>query len=104
MSPDRSYKVFWTDTAEKTAGNIIKYLRREWTEREVTHFLNEVDRTINAIEIYPRLFKPSEKRKNVYLALISKHTFLVYQIRPAKQHIVLLMFWDTRQNPRRSKY
>jgi hypothetical protein len=104
MTRAKPYKVFWTDIAEKTASDIVKYLLEEWTEKEVNVFLDEVDRVIDAIEIYPKLFKPSTKRKNVHLALISKHTFLVYQVRPTKGQIILLLFWDTRQNPKKFKY
>lgn len=43
------YSVFWSLTAEKTANNFIKYLRKEWTEKEVDAFLQEVDRTVSAI-------------------------------------------------------
>jgi plasmid stabilization system protein ParE len=99
-----SYAVFWTDRAQKTANDIVKYLREEWTEKEVDAFLDEVDRTINAIEIYPKLFRQSAKRKNIHLALISKHTILVYQVRPDKKQIALLLFWGTKQSPRKLKY
>jgi plasmid stabilization system protein ParE len=98
------YKVLWTDMAHKTINSIIEYLRDEWTEREVNNFLDELDRTIQAIEVYPKLFKSSAKRKNIHLALINKHTILVYQVRQNKRQIILLLFWGTKQNPKKIKY
>lgn len=68
-------------TAEKTVNEIADYLRKEWTDKELNAFFDDIDGIINAIEIYPKLFKPSTKRKNVHLALISKHTFLIYQVK-----------------------
>ncbi len=104
MTKDSSYSVFWTDKAQETAIDIVDYLRQEWTEKEVNAFLDEVDRTINAIEIYPKLFRQSAKRKSVHLALINKHTILVYQVRENKKQIALLLFWNAKQNPRKLKY
>jgi plasmid stabilization system protein ParE len=104
MTQAQSYQALWTDTAKQTINKIVGYLRKEWTEKEVDAFLDEVDRTVNAIEIYPKLFRQSTKRKNIHLALISKHTILVYQIRPNKKQIALLLFWGTRQSPKKLKY
>jgi plasmid stabilization system protein ParE len=98
------YKIFWTNKAFKTAENIIKYLREEWTEKEVNNFLNEIDSIISTIESNPKLFIASSKRPNVHLALIYKRTYLVYQIRPHKKQIALLLFWNPKQNPKKLKY
>jgi hypothetical protein len=98
------YKVFWTDEAKYSIGKVIEHLRDKWSEKEVNAFLDEVDRIINLIEIYPKLFKSSRKRNNVHMALIDKHTFLVYQIRTNKKQIALLLFWGTPQNPKALKY
>ena len=98
------YKIQWTDKAIKTAENIVNYLKNKWTEKEVNIFLNDIDKVIALIETNPKLFKASIKRKNVHLALLSKHTFLVYQIRENKKQIILLLFWGTKQNPKKLKY
>jgi 5-bromo-4-chloroindolyl phosphate hydrolysis protein len=99
-----TYTVFWTNQAKQSIDKVIKHLREEWTQKEENNFLDEVDRVIGLIEIYPQLFRASKKREGVHMALIDKHTFLVYQIRPSKKQIALLLFWGTHQNPKQLKY
>lgn len=98
------YKTLWTNRAIKTAQNIINYLREEWTEKEVDNFLNEVDGLIATIESNPKLFRASSKRANIHLALINRKTFLIYQVHTQKKQIALLLFWNTKQNPKKLKY
>lgn len=50
-----SYSIVWSNRAIKTAGDIVNYLRKEWTEREVDNFLNQVDEIIATIEKNPKL-------------------------------------------------
>ncbi len=99
-----SYKVLWTNRAIKTADDVVKYLREEWTKKEVDNFLDKVDDIITTIEINPKLFRASIKRPNIHLAIIKRKTLLVYQIRPNKKQIALLLFWNPKQNPKKLKY
>jgi hypothetical protein len=99
-----SYKTFWTNRAIKTAEDVVNYLREEWTKKEVDGFLNKTDDIIATIESNPKLFIASKKRPNVHLALIYRRTFLVYKIYPQKKQIVLLLFWEPKQNPKKFKY
>ena len=99
-----SYKALWTNRAIKTADDVVKYLRDEWTEKEVDGFLDKVDDIIATIEINPKLFRASGKRPNVHLAIIKRRTLLVYQVRPLKKQVILLMFWNPKKNPKKFKY
>jgi hypothetical protein len=99
-----SYKALWTNKAIKTAEDVVKYLREEWTEKEVDDFLNKVDDIIATIETNPKLFRASSKRPNIHLAIIKRKTLLVYQVRPHKKQIALLLFWNAKQNPKKLKY
>lgn len=58
------YKALWTSKAIKTAGDIVKYLREEWTDKEADNFLDKVDEVIATIEINPKLFRASVKKAN----------------------------------------
>ena len=99
-----SYKALWTNRAMKTATDIVKYLREEWTEKEVRQFLDKVDEIIATIEINPKLFRASLKKPHVHLVVIKRRTLLIYQVRPAKKQIALLMFWNTKKNLKKLKY
>jgi plasmid stabilization system protein ParE len=98
------YKVLWTNQAIKTADDVVKYLREEWTEKEVNDFLDKVDNTISLIEVNPKLYRASDKKPNIHLAIIKRRTLLVYQVRPVKKQIILLLFWNPKKNPKKMKY
>lgn len=98
------YKALWTNRAIKTAGDVVKYLRDEWTEKEVNDFLDKVDSIIEMIEINPKLFRESSKKSHIHLAIIKRRMLLVYQVRPIKKQVVLLMFWNPKKNPKKIKY
>ena len=98
------YEVLWTNKAIKTAEDVVKYLREEWTQKEVDNFLDKVDDVIATIEINPKLFRASSKRANIHLVVLKRKTILVYQIRPQKKQIALLLFWNPKKNPKKLKY
>ena len=58
-------EVLWTNLAKRSFDNIIKYLRKERSERDVENFLNRTDEMLIAIKKYPEMCRPSLKRKNV---------------------------------------
>ena len=99
-----SYQVYWTPQTKKTANKIVEYLRKEWAEKEVDDFLNRIDVVVSMIEINPKLFVSSVKKPNIHLTVIKRKTILVYQIRPLKKQIALLLFWNPKQDPEKFKY
>lgn len=50
------YDVIWTDEAFKNLIRIIKYLEKNWSEKEINHFIKKLDKRINLISINPQLF------------------------------------------------
>lgn len=52
----------------------------------------------------PDMFRPSVKRKHVHIAILNKHTKMVYHYKLRKKQIVLLQFWGMKQNPANFKY
>ncbi len=48
--------------------------------------------------------RPSRKRKNIRIGLLNKHTQIIYEYKPFKKQIVLLLFWGMKQNPVNFKY
>ena len=90
--------VIWTLEAEETFGAVIEYLAEKWTEREIEHFVRSTERVMGLISEHPKMYRGTN-RKNVREALVTPHNLLIYKIYPNR--IDLLMFWDTRQNPRK---
>jgi hypothetical protein len=48
--------------------------------------------------------RPSQKRKNVRIAILNKHTQMVYHFKPRKKQLQILLFWNPKQNPAKFKY
>lgn len=93
-----AFKIIWSPEAEKTFNEIIVYLEKNWTEKEIKKLLKETEKIISILQQNPFLFRGSQKQ-NVYEVLISKQNLLLYQISKNKKSVELLSFWDTRQKP-----
>ena len=91
-------EIKWTPAAEDTFEKIINYLRLKWTEREVINFINSSNKIIFYISENAQMFRQS-KKQNIREAVVTKHNLLLYRIKP--KHIELLVFWDTRKNPKK---
>ena len=94
----------WTDTAKFTFNKIVEYLRDAWSEREVENFVNRTTEFFSVLKRYPEMCRPSQKRKNVRIGILDKHTQIVYHYKPRKKQIEVLLFWGMKQNPAKFKY
>jgi len=93
-------EVVWSKRAFSGFERVIAYLEKEWTSKEVQSFVQATNRIVAYISEYPRMFKKTSK-PDTHEALITPHNMLIYKIYPTK--IVLLAFWDTRQNPKKKR-
>jgi hypothetical protein len=94
-------EIRWTQESIDTFNKTIQYLQKEWTEKEVSNFIQASERVIGFIAEYPGMFRKTSKR-NVHEALITPHNLLIYKVYSSQ--IALITFWDTRQHPRRKKH
>jgi plasmid stabilization system protein ParE len=97
-------EILWTDSAKSTFNNIVEYLRKEWSEREVQKFVNNTLEMISTLKRYPEMCRPSLKRKNVRIGILNKHTQLIYHYKPGKKKLEILLFWSFKRNPVKLKY
>ena len=93
--------ITWTSRAKFDYHNILQYLQRNWTKKELQKFIDKTAKTISIIADKPELF-PATKRRNSRRCVLSKQTSLYYRVK--KKEIELLMFWDNRQNPKTLKF
>ena len=94
-------KVKWTPKALDSYHSILKYLNTSWSEKEVKNFVNRTDSVVNIITVQPYLYKAA-KTNTIRAAFVTKHNMLFYRI--FKNKVVLLEFWDTRQNPMKRNF
>ena len=104
MAEEIVKEIYWTDSAKASFNNIIFYLRKEWTEREVENFVNRTAEFMAVLKRYPEMCRPSQKRKNVRIGILDKHTQIVYHYKPGKKQIEEVLFWGMKQNPAKFKY
>jgi len=90
----------WSPESIDTFEQVIDYLSENWNEREVESFMQAAFRVIYFISDYLRMFRKTNVR-NVHEAVVTPHNLLVYEVH--SNHITLITFRDTRQNPSRKK-
>jgi plasmid stabilization system protein ParE len=97
-------KISWSPKAKTEYEKILVYLDSEWGVQAVRKFIIQTNIVLSAISKNPKMFVASTKLKNVRKGFITKHNSLFYLIRARKNEIVLLTFWDNRQNPSKSNF
>ena len=97
-------QIEWSEKAEDTFDSIIAYLEKDFTQREVTNFVNRVYEKLELLQSFPKIGVPNTRKKNTYRTLVHKKITLVYHYKPIKKEIVLITFWNNLQNPARLKY
>lgn len=93
-------EVVWSYRAKSSFDRVIKYLLKNWTEKEIVKFVNQTTKTIDLIKSGVVTHRSSGKKK-VYEVLVTKHNLLIYRV--SKSHYELLVFYDTRQHPKKKK-
>ena len=91
--------IVWTKRAEHGYDRIIKYLEKNWTEREIRNFLKETEQFFELLAQYPEILHRTSYHKNVYRGPINKHTMLTYRVKPRKNEIELINIRSSRKKP-----
>jgi len=92
-------KIEWSQKAQGTFGEILNYLAKEWSEKEVAAFVERVEKKLALIRQFPRLGVPGKIKRNTFRTVVHKRVTLVYFFKPVKKEIVLVTFWNNWQNP-----
>lgn len=87
--------IFWTKEALETFDLVVEQIHIKWNEKETGKFIYKTQNLLNFISKQPYIFKASEIGNSVRKAVLSKQTSLFYRVED--KQIVLLYFWDNRQ-------
>ena len=97
-------KIKWTTRAWLTYKANIEYLQKEWTAKEISNFIEATDKKIAGLASHPATGKSRNKKyPNIHFTVIHKRVALIYQHKPLKNEIDLLVFWNTYRNPGKLK-
>lgn len=94
-------KITWSSKAQKSYIHIADFILEKWSKKGVKKFSDITSSTILQIAQNPELFVASKHKKNIRKGFITKHTSLIYKVKP--NEIELVLFWDNRQNPKKLK-
>jgi plasmid stabilization system protein ParE len=96
------YHVLWSNEAELTFENNLKYLERAWNTKTILEFIDRVDDILKKISSNPKLFPHYRKKDNIHKCVITRQITVYYKIN--KSSITLLTFWNTYQDDNQPKF
>jgi plasmid stabilization system protein ParE len=97
-------EVSWSDEAIQTFQENIHYLQEEWSEKEVIKFIQQTEKIIGRLKRFPLSYPPGYKNKKYRKARLNKYIALFYSYQQSNSKIVLLSFWNMKQDPGKLKY
>lgn len=97
-----AHRIEWTENAKQDLKKIIEYLLEKWSVEVAEKFIDKLDSILELLTISPYIGMESKKKKGVRQILITRHNRLYYRVVDNK--IILLDFFDTRQDPDKSIY
>lgn len=95
-------EIHWSKRAEKQLDEIFNHLQNEWGETTTKNFAQKVYNFLNLLSEYPNLGSIENKEKQIRGFPIVKQVNLFYKIDNGR--IILLSFFDNRQNPQKRKF
>lgn len=97
---ENEYEIIWTDLALEELAETVEYLERKFTEKEVDHLGDEIERILALISVNPQIF-PISSRKKIRKAVILKFNSMYYRI--TGNYIQILSFFSNRKDPEGKK-
>lgn len=94
----------WTKRAKSSYWKIRDHIRHHFSEVEEATFVDEVFKTVSAIENFPKAFPETNLKriKSSRKAVIHPHSTLFYRVESRKR-VRLLLFWDNRNDIKKIK-
>ena len=85
-----AYKLFWTDEAINNLEEILDYLKRRWTQREINNFKNKLKKHLDLISRFPLMFPISDYNPRLRKSVVSKQTSVYFEIKNGMIYITYI--------------
>lgn len=95
-------KIFVSKRAEKDFSRILEYLEFHWGISTSEKFKSITNDFLDILENFPEIGSLEFPQKNIRGFQLTPHNRVFYAIR--KSHILILAFFDVRQNPRKKNF
>ena len=89
-------KIEWSIEAKTNLINIIHYLEKNWTPKEVQFFSRRLNVQLSILVKTPAIYKKSDKLHGAHECVLTKQNTLFYTFDEDKLYI--LSVWDNRQD------
>ena len=83
-------KIIWSRRAEQGYDRIVGYLIDNWSDREVSLFMQETSKFLESLSENPNMLQKSSIRKNLYRGPMNRLTMVTYRLYPRKKIIELV--------------
>jgi plasmid stabilization system protein ParE len=94
--------IIWNRRASNSFNSIIQYLQNEWGDRVTRNFVVRTYEIIDLLAANPEMGVVEHFEKQIRGFVITKHNTLFYRIEDNK--LILLNFFDNRQDPKKKSY
>jgi plasmid stabilization system protein ParE len=94
-------KIVWTKRAERKFDSLLEYLLEEWGEQVTKNFAQKVYSFLDLLSEFPGLGTIENEEKGIRGFTIVKQVNLFYTVK--ENQIILLNFFDNRQNPEKKR-
>ena len=93
--------IVWSKRASHKFDQIISYLIVEWGEKSAKDFFLKVFDFLETLSEFPEIGTIENNEKDIRGFTIVKQVTIFYRVKNDK--ILILLFFDNRQNPKRKK-
>lgn len=93
-------QVEFSEIARKNLSENIQFLRKLWTNREIVIFLEDVKKVTNDLED-GKYLQFQKSTRNTRSVLIGKKHVRMFFRKENETKIIILLFFDMRQNPQK---
>lgn len=90
-------QVFVTPRAERNFDSIIDYIKQKWGERTAKQFVQKTDEIFKLLKNYPLMGQV--EKDDIRGFQLSPQTRILYRI--LDERIIILAFFDVRQDPKK---
>ena len=94
--------IYWTRTSDKKFDKIIDFLEQEWGKTVAKAFVKKVYDFLDILVEFSEIGSIENSERNIRGFVVVKQLVIFYKIK--ENNIILLDFFDNRQNPKRKKY
>ena len=92
----------WSKRADKKFDKILDYLMKKWGDRVTKNFVKKVYDFLDILSEFPEIGSIENKEKDIRGFTIVKQINIFYRIKG--DTIILLDFFDNRQNPNKKRF